>query len=85
MKARVIDELKTAHGLSNADAERAYEQTVSSIKAVLKRDLDVRLSGIGTLKPYFREGGRPIRNPRTGETTTSVGKNTVKFKLSKDY
>jgi nucleoid DNA-binding protein len=68
--------------LSNADAERAFSATVDAVRAVINRDGAARLPGFGSFKKKYREGGRQVRNPRTGEMVTTVGRERVAFKPS---
>lgn len=85
-KAQLIEEtLKNkAAGLeTKAQAERAVNAVLDSIKAGIKKDGEVILIGFGTFKVKSR-AARKGRNPQTGEEIKIKASKTVGFKPSSD-
>jgi DNA-binding protein HU-beta len=86
-KAELIDKIASGTGLSKADASRALDTTLNSVKAAMKKGLKVTLVGFGTFSVSKRKS-RKGRNPRTGDVITIPAAKVPKFtagKSLKDY
>lgn len=76
---KVIDEIRVDRPLSEVEAGQAIDTVFGAIERVLARGEPVTIKGFGTFKRDFRDT-RQARNPRTGETVTTIGRHVVKFK-----
>jgi DNA-binding protein HU-beta len=86
-KAELIDKIASGTGLSKADASRALDTTLNSVKAAMKKGQKVTLVGFGTFSVSKRKS-RKGRNPRTGDVITIPAAKVPKFtagKSLKDY
>ncbi len=81
-KSELIGQIAENAGISKSDADKAYDAVISAIVSGLKKDGNVPLTGLGTLKVAHR-AARSGRNPSTGETIQIAAKNVLKFKASK--
>jgi DNA-binding protein HU-beta len=77
-KADLIDKVASSAGLSKADAGRALDAALDSIKKSLKKGQKVTLVGFGTFSVAKRKA-RIGRNPRTGEEIKIAASKTPKF------
>ena len=78
-KQQLVDMIAEKAGLTKADAARALDATMDSIKDALKKGEKVSLVGFGTFATSKREA-REGRNPRTGETVKIAARTAVTFK-----
>ena len=78
-KQQLVDMIAEKAGLTKADAARALDATMDSIKDALKNGEKVSLVGFGTFATSKREA-REGRNPRTGETVSIAARTAVTFK-----
>ncbi len=78
-KQQLVDMIAEKAGLTKADAARALDATMESIKDALKAGDKVSLVGFGTFGTSKREA-REGRNPRTGETVKIAARTAVTFK-----
>ena len=81
-KAELIDKIASGTGLSKADASRALDSTLNSVKAALKKGQKVTLVGFGTFSVVKRKS-RKGRNPRTGQVITIPAAKIPKFTAGK--
>lgn len=81
-KTELIDKISSGAGLSKADASRALDTTLDSIKAALKKGQKVTLVGFGTFGVTKRKA-RKGRNPRTGQVINIPAAKTPKFTSGK--
>jgi DNA-binding protein HU-beta len=81
-KAELIDKVASGTGLSKADASRALDATLNSIKSALKKGQKITLVGFGTFSVVKRKS-RKGRNPRTGEVITIPAAKIPKFGAGK--
>ncbi len=81
-KAELIDKIASGTGLSKADATRALDSTLNSVKLALKKGQKVTLVGFGTFSVVKRKS-RKGRNPRTGEVITIPAAKVPKFTSGK--
>lgn len=81
-KAELIDKVASGAGLSKADASKALDSTLNSIKASLKKGQKVTLVGFGTFGVVKRKA-RKGRNPRTGAVINIPAAKTPKFSAGK--
>ncbi len=77
-KADLVDKIASGAGLSKADAGRALDAALDSIKKSLKKGQKVTLVGFGTFSVAKRKA-RKGRNPRTGEEIKISASKTPKF------
>ncbi|NCO68229.1 MAG: DNA-binding protein HU [Nitrospirae bacterium CG_4_10_14_0_8_um_filter_41_23] len=82
IKAELIDKIASGAKLSKADAGKALDTTLNSIKVALKKGQKVTIVGFGTFSIIKRKG-RKGRNPRTGEVITIRAAKVPKFKAGK--
>ncbi len=78
-KTELINKIAEGAGISKADAKKALEATVDSIKEALIAGDKIQLIGFGT----FAVSERPARegiNPATKEKIQIPAKNVAKFK-----
>lgn len=81
-KAELIDKIASGAGLSKADATKALDSTLNSVKASLKKGQKVTLVGFGTFSVVKRKA-RKGRNPRTGAVINIAAAKTPKFTSGK--
>jgi DNA-binding protein HU-beta len=81
-KTELIEKIAATAGLSKADAGRAFEATLDSIKAALKKGQKVTIVGFGTFAVTKRKA-RKGRNPRTGQVINIAASKTPKFTAGK--
>jgi len=81
-KTELIDKIASGTGLSKADASRALDSTLNSVKLALKKGQKVTLVGFGTFSVVKRKT-RKGRNPRTGEVITIPAAKVPKFTAGK--
>ncbi len=73
-----------AHGgLSYAEAQKIVDLILETIKERLVRGEKVLLSGFGCFTLMRRKDKKGV-NPQTGEAMLIPGRNSIKFKLSKN-
>ena len=83
MKKNVVGEMRQATGMTENEAQSAYETVVHAMHATIKKHGELRIAPIGTLKKSYR-AERTGRNPATGETVKIAGKDVIKFKMAKN-
>ena len=83
-KGDLINKVAESAGISKADASTAVNTVFSSIQETLKSGDKAAFVGFGTFSANMRPE-RQGRNPRTGESITIAAKNTVKFKVGKEF
>jgi DNA-binding protein HU-beta len=81
-KEELIERVASNAGLSKADASRAVNTTLDSIKVALKKGKRVTLVGFGTFKVSKRKA-RTGRNPKTGEAIKIPAVKVPKFTAGK--
>jgi nucleoid DNA-binding protein len=81
-KMELIDKIASGAALSKADASRALDSTLDSIKGALKKGQKVTLVGFGTFSVTKRKA-RKGRNPRTGQVINIPAAKTPKFSSGK--
>lgn len=69
---------------SKAEAERAVNAVIDSIKAGVKKTKTVQLIGFGTFKVATRKARTGV-NPKTGEKIKIKASKTVKFVAGKAF
>ena len=83
-KAELIDKIAALAKISKADAERALNALLDSVKMSLKKGQKVTLVGFGTFSVSKRKA-RKGRNPRTGETIKIPAAKVPKFTAGKAF
>ncbi len=78
-KQQLVEMIAEKAGLTKADATRALDATMDSIKDALKKGEKVSLVGFGTFATSKR-AAREGRNPRTGETVKIAARTAITFK-----
>ena len=78
-KQELVDMIAEKAGLTKADAARALDATMESVKEALVDGKKVSLVGFGTFATSKR-AAREGRNPRTGETVKIAARTAVTFK-----
>lgn len=81
-KTELIEKIASQAGLTKADAGRALDATVDSVKAALKKNQKVTLVGFGTFYVSKRKS-RKGRNPRTGQEIKIPAMKVPKFTAGK--
>jgi len=84
-KAELVEAVQKSLGkeTSKAQAERAVNAVVESIKLGLKKSKQVQLIGFGTFKVVNRKARTGV-NPKTGAKIKIKASKTVKFATGKD-
>ncbi|MEW6162014.1 MAG: HU family DNA-binding protein [Nitrospirota bacterium] len=83
-KVELIDKIASGAKLSKADAAKALDSTLNSIKGALKKGQKVTLVGFGTFLVVKRKS-RKGRNPRTGEELKIPAAKVPKFTAGKAF
>ena len=83
-KSELIDAVAESTSLSKADAGRALESVLETIKSTLKSGQKVTIPGFGTFEARQRNA-RTGRNPQTGETIQIAASKTPGFKAGKQF
>ncbi len=81
-KAELIEKIASGAGLSKADAGKALDTALNSIRSALKKGQKVTLVGFGTFSVTKRKA-RKGRNPRTGDIITIPATKVPKFTSGK--
>ena len=81
-KAEFVEAVADAAELSKADAGRAVDAVIETIKKALKKGDSVSLVGFGTFVVRKR-AARTGRNPRTGDTIKIKASKNPSFKAGK--
>ncbi len=81
-KADLIDKIAAAASLTKADAGKALDSTLDSIRLSLKKGNKVTLVGFGTFSVSKRKA-RKGRNPRTGQEIKIAATKVPKFTAGK--
>ncbi len=77
-KAKMIEGIMRASGISKANVERFYDGLVALARRELQTKGEFVLPGLGALKVRVRKA-RVARNPRTGEPIKVPAKKVVRF------
>ncbi len=78
-KSELVEAVATKTGLTKADATRAIDAFLETVKEALVRGDKVPLVGFGTFATS-RRAAREGRNPQTGETVQIAARTAVSFK-----
>jgi DNA-binding protein HU-beta len=81
-KAELIDKIASGAGISKADASKALDATIDSVRVALKKGQKVTLVGFGTFSVSKRKA-RKGRNPRTGAEIKIPATKSPKFTAGK--
>lgn len=81
-KAELIDAIASGASLTKADASKALDATIESVKKALKKGQKVTLVGFGTFSVTKRKA-RKGRNPRTGAEIKIPATKVPKFTSGK--
>ncbi len=81
-KTELIEKMSSQSGLTKADANRALDAMLDSVKAALKKNQKVTLVGFGTFYVNKRKA-RKGRNPRTGQEIKIPASKVPKFTAGK--
>jgi DNA-binding protein HU-beta len=83
-KAELVDAVSKSLGNGNrAEAERAVNAVIESIKTGIRKDRSVQLVGFGTFRVAERAARMGV-NPKTGEKIKIKKSRTVKFAVGKE-
>jgi DNA-binding protein HU-beta len=77
-KSELVAAVAADSGLSNADAKKAVESTLSTIQTTLKKGGEVGITGFGKFS-VAKRGARTGTNPRTGEKVKIKASKAPKF------
>lgn len=83
-KTELIDQIAVAAGLTKADARKALDATLGTVKKALAKGDKVQLIGFGT----FSVAERPARegiNPKNKQKIKIAAKKVAKFKAGADF
>lgn len=81
-KTELIESIARSADMTKADATRALEATIDSIKTALKKGDSVALVGFGTFS-VGKRAARTGRNPRTGQEIKIKAAKVPKFSAGK--
>ena len=81
-KTELIESIARSADMTKADATRALEATIDSIKTALKKGDSVALVGFGTFS-VGKRAARTGRNPRTGQEIKIKAVKVPKFSAGK--
>lgn len=81
-KTELIESIARSADMTKADATRALEATVDTIKQALKNGDSVALVGFGTFS-VGKRAARSGRNPRTGQEIKIKAAKVPKFSAGK--
>lgn len=83
MKGKIVEEMcRVDTGMTPLLAARTFDNVVAALVAVINRDGEARVPGLGKFERKFQQG-RVGRNPRTGEPVNIPGRDVIKFKATK--
>ncbi len=82
-KKHIVESVQKALDSSKADAERAVNAVIESIKTHIKKSKTLQLVGFGTFKVVHRKARKGI-NPQTKAPIKIKASKSVKFNVSKD-
>ncbi len=82
-KVHIIESVQKSLGGTKADAERAVNAVIDSLKAHIKKSKIVQLVGFGTFKVVTRKARTGI-NPQTKKPIKIKASKAVKFTTGKD-
>ena len=84
-KAALVEAVQKAlsNGASKAQAERAVDAVIESIKAGVRKHKQVQLVGFGTFRVASRKARMGV-NPKTKQPIKIKASKTVKFSVGKD-
>ncbi len=80
-KDELVQNVASASGLSQADADRAIKALTESIREAVAQGDKVQIPGLGTFDRRERSA-RQGRNPQTGETIDIPATNVPGFKAA---
>jgi len=81
-KQELISAMAEKAGLTKADADKALNAFVDTVKETLAKDDSIQLIGFGTFSVSERSA-RTGRNPQTGKEIQIAAKKIAKFKAGK--
>ena len=81
-KQELISAMAEKAGLTKADADKAVNAFVDTVKETLAKDDSIQLIGFGTFSVSERSA-RTGRNPQTGKEIQIAAKKVAKFKAGK--
>ncbi|MBF0530883.1 MAG: HU family DNA-binding protein [Deltaproteobacteria bacterium] len=81
-KAELVAKIAEQAELKTAQAEKAFNAIIESVKTELEEGRSIALSGLGTFSVTTR-AARTGRNPRTGEEIDIPACKAIKFKAGK--
>ncbi len=82
-KSELVEKIADATQLKKSQVEEALNETLSLIKATVKKQ-DVTLIGFGTFTKSKRKA-RMGRNPQTGKEIKIAARTVPRFKAGKDF
>lgn len=82
-KVHIIESVQKTLGSTKADAERAVNAVIESLKAHIKKTKAVQLVGFGTFKVVHRKARKGM-NPQTKTPIKIKASKAVKFVAGKD-
>ena len=82
-KAQLIEQMAKDAGLSKAEAGKALDSLLNSIREAIKeKDGRITLPGLGTFSKVHRKARQGV-NPSTGEKITIEARDVVRFQPGK--
>ena len=83
-KSELVLAIAAEAGLTKADAERALNAFVLTVRTEVEAGNKVNIAGIGSFEKVFRKARKGV-NPSTGESITIAAKHAPKFKAAKPF
>lgn len=83
-KADIVEAIYEETGANRLDAKLAVDKLLEIMKAAIKKDHALLISGFGKFECY-EKASRRGRNPQTEETITLPPRKVIVFRLSRKF
>jgi integration host factor subunit beta len=83
-KAEIIDSVYEKIGMSRKEIRTIIDLFINEIKDALVDHMVIELRGFGTFEVKIRKGRQKVRNPKTGEITSSRSHGIAAFRPGRE-